>query len=70
LVVDERSTAAYGVAHILAALTVTNRELRDRALAERDITAEQFQQLQELQRVKTKNDQGEIIEEKKVCPLG
>jgi hypothetical protein len=66
--VDERSTAAYGVAHILAALTVTNRELRDRALAEREITAEQFQQLQELQRVKTKNEQGEIIEEKKVSP--
>ena len=62
---DERSTAAYGVAHILAALTVTNKELRDKALAEKDITPEQFQQLQELQRVKTKDEHGNVVEEKK-----
>lgn len=65
LVFDERSTASYGIAHILAALTVTNKELRDRALAEKDITPEQFEQLQELQRVKTKDDNGNPLEEKK-----
>jgi hypothetical protein len=36
--VDPRSTAAYGIAHILAALTVTNQELRAKALAEKDMT--------------------------------
>ncbi|CAM9233984.1 unnamed protein product, partial [Ectocarpus fasciculatus] len=65
LVLDERSTASYGIAHILAALTVTNKELRDKALAEKDITPEQFEQLQELQRVKTKDADGNVIEEKK-----
>lgn len=65
LIFDERSTASYGIAHIIAALTVTNKELRDKALAEKDITPEQFEQLQELQRVKTKDDDGNVIEEKK-----
>ena len=69
LVLDDRSTAAYGVAHILAALTVTNRELRDKALAEKEISPEQFKQLQELQRVKTKDESGNIIEEKGVCSI-
>ena len=41
-----QSTASYGVAHILAALTVTNAELRAKALAEKDMTPEQFEQLQ------------------------
>jgi len=63
---DARSTAAYGLTHILCALTVTNRELRTKALADKDITPEQFDQLSELQRIKTKDDQGNVIEEKKV----
>ena len=46
LELDASSTAAYGVAHILAALTVTNAELRSRALADKGITPEQFEQLQ------------------------
>ncbi len=62
---DVRSTAAYGLTHILAALTVTNSELHTRALAEKDISPEQFQQMQELQRIKTKDDDGNVIEEKK-----
>jgi hypothetical protein len=66
LVLDDRSTSSYGVAHILAALTVTNRELRDKALAEKDITPEQYKQLQDLQKVKTKDENGNIIEEKSV----
>ncbi len=41
-----QSTTSYGVAHILAALTVTNAELRAKALAEKDMTPEQFEQLQ------------------------
>jgi hypothetical protein len=58
--VDPRSTAAYGIAHILAALTVTNKELRAKALAEKDMTEEQYEQLAELQRIKTKD-----VEERK-----
>ena len=63
---DARSTAAYGVAHILSSLTVTNRELRALALADKDITPEQYEQMQELQRIKTKDENGQTIEEKKV----
>ena len=63
---DARSTAAYGLTHILCALTVTNRELRAKALADKDITPEQFDQLSELQRIKTKDEEGNVIEEKKV----
>jgi hypothetical protein len=58
--VDPRSTAAYGIAHILAALTVTNQELRAKALAEKDMTLEQYEQLAELQRIKSKD-----VEERK-----
>ena len=61
-----RSTAPYGVAYILASVTVTNNELRARALAEKDMSVEQYKQLQELQRVKTKDANGNEIEEKKV----
>ncbi len=45
---------------------MTNKELRDKALAEKDISPEQFEQLQQLQRVKTKDEQGNVIEEKQV----
>lgn len=62
---DTRSTIAYGVAHILAAVTVTNKELHAKALAEKDMSVEQYEQLAELQRVKTKDDDGnEIVEQK------
>jgi hypothetical protein len=64
-----RSTAPYGVAHILAAVTVTNNELRAKALAEKDMSVEQYKQLQELQRVKAKDAEGNEFEEKKVPPL-
>ncbi len=64
--VTGRSTAPYGVAHILAAVTVTNNELRAKALAEKDMSVEQYKQLQELQRVKAKDEHGNIIEEKQV----
>lgn len=63
---DVRSTAAYGVAHILASVTVTNRELRAIALADKDMTPEQYEQMQELQRIKTKDEAGNVVEEKKV----
>ncbi len=63
---DVRSTAAYGLAHILAAVTVTNGELHAKALAAKDISPEQYQQMQELQRIKTKDEDGNVIEEKKV----
>lgn len=66
LEIDQRSTIAYGVAHILASLSVTNAELRRKALAEKDITEEQYNQMQELQRVKGKDNDGNEFEEKKV----
>jgi hypothetical protein len=62
---DTRSTVAYGVAHILAAITVTNKELHAKALAEKDMSVEQYEQLAELQRVKTKDEDGNEIEEKR-----
>lgn len=62
---DMRSTAAYGLAHILASLTVSNHELRARALAERDMTPEQYEKLMELQRLKAEDEQGNLIEERK-----
>lgn len=65
LEIDPRSTIGYGVAHILASITVTNRELLKKALADKDITEEQYKQMQELQRVKGKDDDGNEFEEKK-----
>ena len=65
LELDARSTAAYGLAHVLAAVTVTNHELRAKALAEKDMTVEQYEKLQEIQRIKTKDEKGNPIEEKK-----
>eukprot|EP01038_Epipyxis_sp_PR26KG_P013443 gene13443-18025_t len=63
--IDERSSTAYGIAHILCALTVTNHELRLRALAEKDISPEQYDQMQELQRIKAQDEDGNSIEEPK-----
>jgi len=66
LELDARSTAGYGLAHIFAALTVTNKELHAIALAAKDLTTEQYDQLKELQRIKgTKDEHGNLIEEKK-----
>ncbi len=63
---DARSSAAYGISHILALLTVTNGELHKIALAEKDITPDQYAKLQELQRIKgVKDENGNVIEEKK-----
>eukprot|EP01041_Mallomonas_annulata_P007218 gene7218-14717_t len=61
-----RGSASYGLAHMFASLTVTNHELRAIALAEKDMTPDQFQKLQELHRIKTKdkdgNDIGDAVE--------
>lgn len=65
LEIDPRSTLGFGIAHILSQLTVTNKELKAIALAEKEISVEQYEQLQELQRIKTTDDQGNNIEEKK-----
>ena len=62
---DPRSSAAYGLAHIFATITVTNHELRAASLAEKEMTVEQYEKLQELQRIKTKDKDGNTIEEKK-----
>lgn len=66
LPLTEGSTGVYGLAHIFAALTVTNRELRALALADKEMTVEQYDKLKELQRIKTKDENGNVIEEKKV----
>ena len=42
-------TCAFTIAHILAHLTVTNTELRNKALAEKEMTPEQYEQMQKLQ---------------------
>ncbi len=66
LELDARSTAGYGLAHIFAAITVTNAELHAKALAEKDMTVEQYEQLKELQRIKgAKDENGNEIEEKR-----
>jgi tetratricopeptide (TPR) repeat protein len=66
LSIPEGSSALFAIAHIFAALTVTNRELKALALAEKEMTVEQYDQLAELNRIKTKDENGEVIEEKKV----
>lgn len=63
---DTRSTLYYGLAHILSQLTVTNKELKALALADKELSVEQYEQLQELQRIKTTDEHGNVIEEKKV----
>jgi tetratricopeptide (TPR) repeat protein len=63
--IDMRSTTAFGIAHIYSQVTVTNRELKALALAEKEMTVEQYDQLQELQRIKTTDENGNVIEEKK-----
>lgn len=56
----------YTIAYILSALSVTNKELQIAALASKDMSYEQYTQLQELQRIKAKDEDGNTIEEKKV----
>ena len=51
---EPTSTAAYGLAHIFAALSVTNKELKTRALAERGVTPDQYEQMQKLQKITPK----------------
>jgi hypothetical protein len=55
---DGRGAAAYGLAHIFASLTVTNKEVQERLLAEKEmeITPEQ---LEELQRITKQKSEGE-----------
>jgi len=53
--IDMRSTAAFGLAYILAALTVTNKELRDKALQEKELTNETYDQLMKMQNLHSKD---------------
>ena len=64
--IGKGSSLAFGISQIISSLTVTNRELKLLLLAERDISVEQYEKLQELQRIKTKDENGNIIEEKQV----
>ena len=57
--IDMRSTAAFGLAYILAALTVTNKELRDKALQEKELTNETYEQLMKMQNLHNKDNNEE-----------
>jgi hypothetical protein len=57
------------LAFIFANLTVTNWELRALALADKDISVDQYEKMMELQRIKTVDDNGNPMEEKKVTPI-
>jgi hypothetical protein len=52
------NTCPYAIAHILANLTTTNTELRRIALSEKDITEEQYEKLQHLQNMHSKDKDG------------
>lgn len=64
--IDCGSSLAFGISQILFSLTVTNKELKVQALLDKDISLEQFEKLQELQRIKTTDENGKTIEERKV----
>lgn len=57
--IDMRSTAAFGLAYILAALTVTNKELKDKALQEKELTTETYEQLMKMQNLHSKDSNEE-----------
>lgn len=48
---------------------MTNWELRALALADKDISVDQYEKMMELQRIKTVDDNGNPMEEKKVTPI-
>jgi len=56
---DGRGASAYGLAHIFAALTVTNKEVQERILAEKemDISAEQLAELQRITKQKGETEE-------------
>ena len=59
-----RSTALFAIAHILSNLTVTNEELRVEMLRDKEITPEEHKKLQQMQQIRTKDENGNVIEEK------
>jgi hypothetical protein len=61
LELDVRSTAAYGLAYIYAAISITNWELKKNALAEKDMSPEQYDQINNLQKINTKDENGNEI---------
>lgn len=58
---DGRSSSSYGLSFILASVTLSNEQLRDEALAERDMTKEQYEQLQSLQKMQTVGEVGAAL---------
>lgn len=52
----KRSPVPYGLVYILSALTVTNHELKSIALADKGMTPEQFDKINELQKIKPQED--------------
>jgi hypothetical protein len=56
LYATKRSPVPYGLVYILSALTVTNHELKAIALADKGMTPEQFDKINELQKIKPQED--------------
>mmetsp|Transcript_65295 Transcript_65295/g.131321 ORF Transcript_65295/g.131321 Transcript_65295/m.131321 type:complete len:993 (+) Transcript_65295:77-3055(+) len=56
---DGKGAAAYGLAHIFASLSVTNKEVQERMLAEKEmeITPEQLSELQRITKQKAENEE-------------
>jgi hypothetical protein len=63
---DGRGAAAYGLAHIFVSLSVTNKEVQERQLAEKEmeITAEQLAELQRITKQKNPDEDDDDTPEK------
>lgn len=63
---DGKGAAAYGLAHIFASLTVTNKEVQERVLAEKEmeITADQLAELQRITKQRSETEEDEDTAEK------
>ena len=60
----KNSTIVYSILHIIYSISITNKELQKKALADKEINIEEFEQLQKLQQVKTRDEHGNLTEEK------
>ena len=52
------NTIIYGIVHTLSLLTVCNKELHMKALADKDMTYEQYQEMRKLQKLKINEEKG------------
>lgn len=63
-------TCTYGLALILASLTVTNHELKSKILLEKGVTVEQYDTISDMQRIKPTHESDEnenpMVEKKEI----